>query len=320
LKRTLSPGAVLALPFSAARGAYAVRRIVREERIDLIHTNMEVVLDGSVAARLWGIPHVIHYRGNTLDRPVWVFDLLTRFWTFTSDRVIAISEATAEVFRKRGLGRRVTALHNPVDVETYLCARRSDDIRSQLGAGPGDVLLGTVGRIHPRKDLDTLLRAAALLARDVATLRVAIVGSAEAPEEVEYQAHLEALVGELGIAGLVCFAGVRSDMPEVFKAFDLFILSSRHEGFGRVVAEAIAAGLAAVVSDEGAPPDLIGDPRRVARAGDPEDFARRAKSVLELPGEYAFDPAAEAARFSPPQIAAKVLEIYKAAIAARTTR
>ena len=320
LKRTLSSGAVLALPYSVARGANAVRRIVRQERIDIVHTNMEVVLDGSVAARLWGIPHVIHYRGNTLDRPAWVFDLLTRFWTSTSDRVIAISEATAEVFRKRGLGGRVTALHNPVDVGAYLRATRSEDIRSQLGAGPGDVLLGTVGRIHPRKDLDTFLRAAALLARDVGALRVAIVGSAEAPEEVEYQAHLQALVGELGIAGRVCFAGARRDMPEVFKAFDLFILSSRHEGFGRVVAEAIAAGLAAVVSDEGAPPDLIGDPRRVARAGNANDFARRTLAVHERPKEFAFDPGPAAMRFEPEHIATEVMAIYRDACRARPSK
>ena len=128
---------------------------------------MEVVLDGSVASRLWRIPHVLHYRGNTLDQPRWAFDALTRFWAGTSYRVIAISEATAEIFRKRGLGARVTALHNPVDVEAYLRARRSDDVRQQLGAGPGDILLGTVGRIHPRKDLETFLRAAALLAETV---------------------------------------------------------------------------------------------------------------------------------------------------------
>jgi glycosyltransferase involved in cell wall biosynthesis len=320
LKRAVSVPAIAKLPFAMVRGARSVAAIARAERIDLIHTNMEVVLDGSVASRLWRIPHVLHYRGNTLDRPRLVFDALARFWTSTSYRVIAISDATAEIFRKRGLGDQVVSLPNPVDVGAYLRERRSDAVRRELGAEPGDVLLGTVGRVHPRKDLETFLRAGAMLARSVPRLKVAIVGSAEAPEELVYQRRLDTLVQELGITGRVRFAGARRDMPAVFKALDLFILSSRHEGFGRVVAEAIAAGLPAVVSDEGAPPALVGDPRRVARAGDPADFVARALAVYQHPDDFAFDAERSAARFSPPLIAAQVLELYQAAIAASLSR
>jgi glycosyltransferase involved in cell wall biosynthesis len=320
LKRSVSLPAIAAMPLSLVRGARAVAAISRAERIDLIHTNMEVVLDGSIASRLWRIPHVLQYRGNTLDQPKVVFDALTRFWTSTSYRVIAISDATAEIFRKRGLADRVTALPNPVDVRAYLQATRSNELRRELGAAPGDVLLGTVGRIHPRKDLETFLKAGAVLTRSIPRLKIVVVGSAEAPEEVDYQRRLDALVQELGIADQVRFAGARRDMPAVFKALDLFILASRHEGFGRVVAEAIAAGLPAVVSDEGAPPSLVGDPRRVALAGDPADFAVRTLAVHARPGDFAFGAETAAQRFSPPLIAAKVFEIYQAAIAASRRR
>jgi glycosyltransferase involved in cell wall biosynthesis len=320
LKRSVSLQAIAAMPFSLFRGARAVAAIAREERIDLIHTNMEVVLDGSIASRLWRIPHLLHYRGNTLDQPKIVFDALTRFWTSTSFRVVAISDATAKIFRKRGLGEQVVSLPNPVDVGAYLRATRSDEVRRELGAEPGDILLGTVGRVHPRKDLETFLRAGALLTRSIPRLKIVVVGSAEAPEEVDYQRRLDGLVQDLGIADRVRFAGARRDMPAVFKALDLFVLASRHEGFGRVVAEAIAAGLPAVVSDEGAPPSLVGDPRRGARAGDPVDFAARTLAVHQRPEDFAFDAEKAAERFSPPLIAAIVFEIYEAAIAAARRR
>src|SRR5204863_350708 len=67
------------------QGAIAVARLARAVRADLIHTNMEVVLDGGLAARWLGLPHVLHYRGNTLDKPRLVFDLLTRLWTGLAD-------------------------------------------------------------------------------------------------------------------------------------------------------------------------------------------------------------------------------------------
>lgn len=319
LKRNMPLRRVLGIPFAAIRGARRLAKIVEAERIDLIHTNMEVVLDGAILAWLRGIPHVLHYRGNTLDRPQLVFDLLTRFWTATSFRVIAISDATAEIFRKRGLGAHVLAIPNPVDVPSFLSAKRNDDVRRELGAEPDDVLLGTVGRVHPRKDLETFLRAAAILARSIPRLKVAVVGSAEAAEEEVYRKRLVALVQELSITDRVCFAGARSDMPAVFKSFDLFMLSSRHEGFGRVVAEAIAAGLPAIVSDEGAPPALIGDARRVARAGEAEAFSARALAVYERPADFAFDARKAAEEYSPERIADKVWQLYRGAQATKQT-
>ena len=188
------------LPYRLARGTAAIARIVRREKIDLIHTNMEVVLDGAIASRLLRIPHVLHYRGNTNDDPKVVFDVLTRFWTRTAEKVFCISNATAEIFRKRGLGAKVETLYNPVDVEAFANAERSDEVRSELGAAPGELLVGTVGRIHPRKDVETFLRAAALVRTGHDNARFVVVGSAEAPEELEYEARLRSLASELGIS------------------------------------------------------------------------------------------------------------------------
>jgi glycosyltransferase involved in cell wall biosynthesis len=245
------------------------------------------VLDGAIASRLLGLPHVLHYRGNTLDRPKAVFDILTRFWTGTSDRVYCISNSTAEIFRKRGLAAKVQALYNPVDVEAFRCAERSDDIRRQLGAGLGDILVGTVARIHPRKDIATFLRAGALAAKALPSLRLAVVGVAEVPEEIAYEGQMKALAEELGIAKITTWTGARRDMPAVLKALDIFVLCSRHEGFGRVVAEGMAAGLPMVLTNEGAFPELsqLGPRMFLASAEDAEGFSEgivRASPSVEL--------------------------------------
>jgi glycosyltransferase involved in cell wall biosynthesis len=311
LRRRPGPGALL-LPFRLVRGAAAVARIARRERVDLIHTNMEVVLDGAIASRRLRIPHVLHYRGNTNDEPKVVFDVLTRFWTATAEKVLCISDATAEIFRRRGLGAKVEVVYNPVDVEAFASAERSDEVRRQLGAGPGELLVGTVGRIHPRKDVATFLRACALVGRERADARFVVIGSAEAPEEVAYATEMRALASSLGMASRLVWAGARRDMPRVLKALDVFVLCSRHEGFGRVVAEALAAGVPVVATDEGAAPELLrGVPSaRLVNAADARRFADAIAVLLQPFGQSYAPP--WAAGLAPERVATRLWRVYVA--------
>jgi glycosyltransferase involved in cell wall biosynthesis len=285
-----------------------VHGIAREIGADLIHTNMEVLLEGALAARVRGIPHVLHYRGNTNDRPKWVFDTLTAAWTATADRIYCISHATAAVFERRGRMAKVEVLYNPIDVARFSGAARSSEVRASLGAPDGARLVGTVGRIHPRKDLETFLRAAADVAKRAPDTHFVIVGTAEADVEHEYERRLVALLRELALESRVTFAGARRDMPAVMAALDLFVLTSRHEGFGRVVAEAMAASRPMVVSDEGAPPELVEAGRYglCARPGDAADFAHHIGRLLGDPGLAAAlgARAAERARLFEPRAAA----------------
>jgi glycosyltransferase involved in cell wall biosynthesis len=236
-------------------------------------------------------------------------------WTATADQVYCISRATAAVFQRRGRGAKVQVLYNPVDVARFASAPRDAEVRRALGAGPAERLVGTVGRIHPRKDLETFLRAGALIASAAPDVRFVIVGAAEAAVEHDYQRRLSALTATLGLSDRVLFAGARRDIPAVMAALDLFVLSSRHEGFGRVIAEAMAAGRPMVVSDEGAPPELVEADRYglCARPGDAADFAGRLQQLLAAPAAAAAMAARareRAATFDARALAARVFARY----------
>jgi glycosyltransferase involved in cell wall biosynthesis len=142
-------------------------------------------------------------------------------------------------------------------------------------------LIGTVGRIHPRKDLETFVRAAAIVSAKIPEARFVIVGAAEASVEVAYLDRLSELVRDLELEGRLTFAGARRDVPAVMRALDLFVLTSRHEGFGRVVAEAMAAARPVVATDEGALPELLGA-GRFGRLAAPEDVDGFATQILRL--------------------------------------
>jgi glycosyltransferase involved in cell wall biosynthesis len=321
LRRDVTVATVL-YPARVARAALAVGALARRIGAALIHTNMEVLLEGGLAARALGLPHVLHYRGNTLDRPRWIFDGLAAIWTRTADQVFCISGATAEIFRRRGYRDGVDVLYNPVDLNRFGAGPAAAEVRAALGAGPEDRLVGTVGRLHPRKDLETFVRAAARVAADSPTARFVVVGAAEAPVETAYRDRLVALVQELGLEGRLSFAGARRDMPEVMRALDVFVLTSRHEGFGRVVAEAMGVARPVVVTDEGAPPELVGRGRfgLCAPAGDPAAFAAAVTGLLRDPERAAVlgASAAEAARqFDSVSVADRVWNRYHELVDAR---
>ena len=314
LRRDLSYVAAT-YPLRLCRSAVAIDALARKIRADLIHTNMEVLLEGGLAARRLALPHVLHYRGNTIDQPKWVFDLLVAAWTRTADQIFCISGATAGIFRRRGHEGRVEVLYNPIDLERFRPGPASAEVRAALGVGPGQPLVGTVGRIHPRKDLETFVRAAARMAARSPEARFAIVGAAEAPVEKTYRERLDLLIRELGLEGRLVFAGARRDVPDVMRALDLFMLTSRHEGFGRVVAEAMAAARPSVVTDEGALPELVegGAYGLCAPAGDDEAFAAQAQKLLHDPraaGELGRRAAEGARRFDVTSVAERVWSRY----------
>jgi len=302
------------------RGAAAIAGLARRIRVDLIHTNIDVVLDGGLAARWLGLPHVMHYRCNTLDRPRAVFDVLTRVWTGLADRIFCISHATAEIFVKRGRDAKLSVLYNPVDVAAFAAAGRRSLPRASrvaLGLGEDARVVGTVGRIHPRKDLETFIRASAAVSARHPEARFVIVGAPEGQAEEAHLASLRKLGQELGLGDRLIFAGAHRDMPAIFGALDVFVLSSRHEGFGRVLAEAMAAGVPSVVSREGALPELLehGTHGFCATPGAAPEFAREIARLLDDPALRAKLWQAAGTRamaFDAAAVAARVMDTYRA--------
>lgn len=159
-----------------------------------------------------------------------------------ADGLFCISEWQLATVPHRYTGQ-VFLVPNSLVPHPRVPAERIRALRAELGAGENDFLIGGVGRLVPRKAFDVLIRAF-----EVARLpnaRLVIVG------EGSQRARLQRLAGDD-----VTFTGFRSDVKDLYQAFDLFVCPSDYEPFGRVITEALDAGVPVVAADSEGPRDL----------------------------------------------------------------
>jgi glycosyltransferase involved in cell wall biosynthesis len=106
----------------------------------------------------------------------------------------------------------------------------------------------------PEKDLETWLRAAALVARQYPQAQFVLVGEGKDGITLD---QLRLLSDELGIANRVHFPGYREHLLPVYAAFDIFVLSSRREGLPNSILEAMAMGVPVVTTDVAGAKELV---------------------------------------------------------------
>jgi len=254
----------------------ALARWLRAERIALVHGNTGAARRSLImAARLAGIPYVQHVRNpvKNADR-----NLALRL----SARIVANSDNTASSLASHPrFSRKTVTIYNAVDLTLY---DASDERRSELGA-VGRPLIGFVGHLVPNKGTRTVIDAMPhILARFPQAL-LAIVGCAPDGEE-SYEAECRARVAELGLDNHVRFTGYRRDVPALMRSFDVFVLPTRTETFGKVVIEAMAAGRPVVVSAVGGIPEIVSNPG-LGTLISPDNPLAAAEGILK----YLADPA-----------------------------
>lgn len=241
LKTHLSPSRDLAraLEMAAADGA-------------LMHVHglwrMPNVYPGRIAART-GAPLVLSPRGM-LAAPAFEFSARQKklFWALFQRRAVravtcfhATAMSEVEDIRAFGLDAPVAVIPNGIDIAD--AAPRADQ------DSPATRELLSLGRVHPKKGIDRLLRAWALLGEARAGWTLRIVG----PSEAGHGEELQTLAHDLGLTN-VTFEGPLHGLAKVaaFARAELFVLPTRNENFGMVVAEALAQGTP-VISTVGAP-------------------------------------------------------------------
>jgi len=190
-----------------------------------------------------------------------------------ADTVIAVSQDLARNVEALGAEpARVRVVYDGIDDRLFHAGPQAD-ARARLGLGWGEPLLLFVGRLVPVKGLDVLLDACAELARRGLGFRLCLVGDGP------LRGSLEQRAARLGLGGTVQFCGPRphGQLPDWFRAADLFVLPSRSEGLPSVLLEATACGTPFVASRVGGIPEIAGP--EGSRLVPAEDAGRLAEAL-----------------------------------------
>lgn len=259
---------------------------------------------GGVAARLLRRPLVVTRRVD--------FPLRRRGFWARANRVIAISRAVADVLVADGIPReRIVVIHSGIDLAELRRTPRLG-IRERLGLAPGTMVAANVAALVPHKDHATLLRAAAALAARLPELHWVVAGAG--PE----RSALEGLRAALGLGPRVHLLGHVEDPARLIADADCFVMSSREEGLGTAVLDAMALGTPVASTTAGGLPEMLQDGAGVlAPPNDPAALATAVDRLLTEPG-LALDVARRATatveRFTARRMAAAVRSVYRSCV------
>ena len=229
--------------------------VLEEKQIDLIHANsLAAGLIGGIAAKLYGVPIVMHKRYAT------AYGVLDRLCEKLLDRVILVSEATRWAFAphsKQTLiynGVELSALRPPLSPPRW---RGGKTLRADLNLDPDALLIGIVTRITPEKGIHLLIEATAKL-KASPYIQLLVVGGPYFPKDAEYIDSLKVQAEKLGIADRVIFTGFLEDIQAILSLLDVVLLASTiPEACPRTIIEAMAAGVPVIATPLGGSKELV---------------------------------------------------------------
>lgn len=231
-------------------------RWMRQQQVAVVHTHLFTAdVFGRLAARLAGVRAVFSTSHNVNGWKGRAHRWLDRLLALVSSRVVGCTEEVGRVLveRDRIPAHKVAVVENGVDLRRFDAVSPAG-VREEFGIDADAVLMGVVGRLHPQKGHQDLLQAFVQLRGQTSRkFQCLFIG------EGELRPQLEAEVQRLGLGGVVRFTGLRSDVPRLLVALDLFVMPSRWEGLPMALLEAMACGKPCVVTSVGGIPSVIDD-------------------------------------------------------------
>ena len=258
--------------------------ILKNEKIDIIHSNTTVVDFGYKLSKIMKIPHIWHAREfGEKDFSMYPLCSYRKYFKIMSDNnyIICVSNIVSEKFKNKIKDKYLKVIYNGVNKINI-----NNDKKYNLSKNSKLVCLQS-GMINKTKGQDITIKAVDSLIKEGYNIELLIAGSGD--------------ISDLGInkddKKWLKILGQVNNLPEIRRNVDVEIVSSKSEAFGRVTIEAMMGSLAVIGSNSGATKELIKDKENglLFNQGDYIDLASKLKllyndrKLLEKIGKSAYD-------------------------------
>lgn len=255
-----------------------IEELLAGQHYDLVHTNVNRIDIGGIYAKKHNIPHVWHLRefGKEDYNCMYLRGDAIQFMNESTDKFIAISGAVKKAWAEKGIeDKKIDVVYNGIDMSRFPI-----EMPERVHAQKDKIKIVFTGIISETKGQIYLIQAVKGLPQEVRNkIQVDFYGGGRD----NYINSLKKLVEKEQLTDCISFKGYCSNVPEMLTDYDIGVVASRAEAFGRVTAEYMAAGLTVVASDTGANPEIIEDKKTglIYPYGNPKALAKRISFLVE---------------------------------------
>ena len=258
----------------------AIIKIIKKEEIDIIHTNSSVIDIGAIVAKKTGLTNIWHLR--ELGKQDFNFYSANfhyiKMMNEDCNKFIAISEAVKSSWYERGLDlNRIVKIYDGVDASRF-------QPQKQSGYVDGRIRIVMCGSFCEAKGQQILVKSIINLNKeDKQKISVDFYGQTEG----KYFKETKRLIIKNKLEDIFSFKGYVNNIPDLLSNYDVGVLCSRAEAFGRVTVEYMLAGLCTIAPLSGANQEIINNDGILYKADDIIDLTKAIKKVISNHKDYA---------------------------------
>ena len=253
---------------------YKLYKVIKKEKPDILHSHM---YHSNIFARLTRIflkiPILISTaHSNNEGGGFRMF--MYRITNFLSDVFTNVSQDAINEFEKKGAvsKNKMIKIYNGINIDLFT---KNDNLKRNIDIK--NPIFLSVGSLTKLKDHKNLINAFYILTKEVECARLIIAGDGP------LKSNLIKLTTSLNLTTKISFIGVSNDIPNLMKQVDIFVLSSTHEGFGLVIAEAMASNLLVIATNCGGSKEVIGDCGFLVPTKNSNSLAEAMKIAVNIP-------------------------------------
>lgn len=255
----------------------SIRALVQEKKVKLIHTHTAKAHTLALFAKS-KLPETKLVVSRRVDFSI--RKNLFSIWKYKSKRndlFLTVSNKIREILLRDGVDpAKTVTVHSGID---FSFAKKLPDpakYKKEFSIKKDTIVIGNVAALVDHKDQRTLLNAVAKIDSSK-NFKVFLVGEGDLRKE------LETLANTLGISDKVVFTGYRMDVPDILSLFDIFTLTSKEEGLGTSILDAMAVGLPIVATKGGGIGEMLTHEKGafLAEVGDADALAKYYETLMD---------------------------------------